>query len=100
MSNINVKKERNTHDRVRKRIVLIITDDPGITVREAASRLRIDPDNTMVRILCTFLKGKSLENAVKLYIRDNMIRLSSKDEVLYWNKNEEGGDADDCDQSG
>ena len=99
MNGINEKKERNTHDRVRKRVVLIITNDPSITARKAASRLQIDSDSIMVRILYTVLKGKSLDNAVKRYIRDNMIRLSSKDEVLYWNKNKKGGGAYDCDQS-
>ena len=86
MSNQITQKERNTHDRIRKRILLVITADPGVKARDVVDRLNIDQDSATVLLLYTFLKGRKLEKAVKLYMRDNLIRLSSKDEVIYWDE--------------
>lgn len=86
MSNQITQKERNTHDRIRKRILLVITADPGVKARDVVDRLNIDQDKVTVLLLYTLLKGRELEKAVKLYMRDNLIRLSSKDEVIYWDE--------------
>ena len=98
MSGRNIKKARNTHEKVRKRLVLIITDDPSMTASKAESRLQADSENIMIQVICTDLKGKKLEKAVKLYIRDNDINISSNDELLYWNSNK-GGGVDECNLS-
>ena len=86
MSNQITQKERNTHDRIRKRILLVITANPGVKARDVVDRLNIDQDKVTVLLLYTLLKGRELEKAVKLYMRDNLIRLSSKDEVIYWDE--------------
>jgi len=86
LSNQITQKERNTHDRIRKRILLVITADPGVKARDVVDRLNIDQDKVTVLLLYTLLKGRELEKAVKLYMRDNLIRLSSKDEVIYWDE--------------
>ena len=100
MSDVIEKKERNTHDRIRKRILLVITADSSVMARDVIARLNVDQGSATVLLLCTSLRGRELEKAVKRYMRDNMIRLSLKDEVIYWDRIRVGGDADDCDPSG
>lgn len=99
MSDVIAKKRRNTHDRIRKRILLVITSDQSVNVGDVITYLSIDEGSTKVLLLYTSLRGRELEKGVKCYMRDNMIRISLKDEVIYWDKINEGGDVYDCNHS-
>ncbi len=99
MSNQTASKECYTHCRIRKRILLVITVDACLKTRDVVDRLNVEQNSVTVHLLCTFLKGRDLEKAVKQYMRDNLIRLSLKDEVIYWEEIGKGGGAYDCKRS-
>lgn len=91
MSDVIIRKKRNTHGRLRKRIMLGITANPNITMKEVVESLQADPDSTVVRILRTTLKGKCLKSAVQSYIRDNGISIKNGDEVIFLDEKRDGG---------
>ena len=89
MSDAIVRKKRNTHERSRKRIMLGITADPEITVKEVSDCLQADPDSTVVLILRTTLKGKCLKSAVRSYMRDHGISIKNGDKVIMLDERKE-----------
>lgn len=99
MSDAIVRKKRNTHERSRKRIMLGITADPEITVKEVSACLQADSDISVVRVLRTTLKGKSLKSAVRSYMRDNGISKKNGDKVFFLDESKKGGGVVDCNQS-
>lgn len=91
MSDAIVRKKRNTHERTQKRIMLGITADPEITVKEVSACLQADSDISVVRILRTTLKGKCLKSAVRSYMRDNGISIKNGDKVIFLDERREDG---------
>ena len=91
-----LKKERNVHDRIRKKVVLVITADISVTSDTYADRFGVDRSTVSIRVLCTDLKGKSLKKAVARYIKEKSMKVADGDRLIYLDEKFGGGDDIDC----
>ena len=99
MSALITKKERNTHDRIRRGIILVVTSDMDIKPDEIAALINIKKTEAMIRVLHTVKKGKSLDKAVRSFMKEMDISISYGDVVIYLDEEyDKGGGYYDCSQ--
>lgn len=95
MSNFITKKRRGTHDRIRRKVILVVTDDKKLSEQDVYRDFHLNPKEIAIRIIKSNLTGKSLETAVKRYMQDHQIFTARGDRVVCLLKNKKGGDAYD-----
>ena len=96
MNDLCKKKERNTRDRTRKNIIIVVSEDTSKTKRDIAGILEIDTSRTVLQVINTKLKSKHLQKAITDYIKDNSICVEKGDRLIYLDEKKEGGDVYDC----
>ena len=81
MNGIGCKKIRNSHDRNRRKIIVVVVSDPNITEEVVRKRLSVESGETFIHIVQSQKKGVELINAVNKYIKNNGIRKQDGDRV-------------------
>ncbi len=95
MRDVITKKRRGTHDRIKRKVILVVTDDKNMSEDDVYRDYHLNPEEIAVRIIKSNLIGKSLDLAVKRYMQDYQIFTARGDRVLCLLKNQKGGDAYD-----
>ncbi len=76
-------KKRIIHKRLKKKVVLVVTDDNELSENDIYIDFRLNREEMAVRIVKSKLTGKSLELVVKRYMKENHIFITRGDQVLY-----------------
>lgn len=95
MRDVITKKKRGTHDRIKRKVFLVVTDDKNMSEVDVYRDFQLNPEEAAVRIIRSSLTGKSLDLAVKRYMQDHQIFIKRGDRVFRLLKNQKGGDAYD-----
>ncbi len=90
-----MKKKRGTHDRKKRKVILVVTDDKNISEDDVYREFHLNHKEIVLRIIKSNLTGKSLDLAVKRYMQDHQIFTARGDRVLCLLNNQKGGDAYD-----
>ncbi len=85
------KKRRGTHDRIKRKVILVVTDDKKMSKDDVYRDFHLNPEEVAIRIIRSNLTEKALDLAVKRYMQDHQIFTSRGDQVLYLLKNQKGG---------
>ncbi len=81
MNEVGCRKIRNTHDRNRRKIIVVIVSDPNTTEEVVRKELSVESEETSIHIVQSQKKGVILINAVNKYIKNNGIRKQYGDRV-------------------
>ena len=95
MNDVVMKKRRGTHDRIKRKVILVVTDDKNLSEDDVYRDFHLNHEETVIQIIKSNLTGKSLDLAVKRYMRDHQIFAARGDRILCLLKNQKGGDAYD-----
>lgn len=94
MSDVITKKRRGIKYRIKKRVLLVVTDK-DLSEDDVYRDFRLNPEEIAVRIIKSNLSGEILGSAVKRYMHEHQIITAQGDRVLYLIKNRKGGDVND-----
>ncbi len=83
MSDVVKKKDRGTHCRIRKKVVLVVTSDNELSEKDVYRDFNLNCEEVTVRIVKSNLTGKPLTVAVNRYMRDYHIYTAQGDRVIY-----------------
>ncbi len=87
MNDVITKKRRGTHDRIKRKVILVVTDDKNISEDDVYRDFHLNHEEIAIRIIRSNLTGKSLDLAVKRYMQDHKIFTARGDMVLCLLKN-------------
>ena len=83
MREVITKKRRGTHDRVKRKVFLVVTDDKSMSKADVYRCFRLNPEEVVVWIVKSSLTGKSLDLEIKRYMQEHHIYTAQGDRVLY-----------------
>ncbi len=89
MNNDITKKTRGTHDGIKRKVILVVTDDRNLAVGDVYRDLDLSHEEITVQIIRSTLTGKPLDLAVKRYMQEHQVFISRGDRIIYYQKRRE-----------